>query len=72
MKRKCVIHPVKASSSSSQFNAAKVSRLFNTLKTAYDQLESMDADTYEAVDGANMQKDLDTYIRELSNVVRPV
>lgn len=71
MKRKCVIHPVTAASSS-QLNAAKVSRLTNTLRNAYNQLEDMDAETYEAVDGQHMQEDIDIYLRQLTTLVRPV
>ena len=71
MKRKCVIHPVTAASSS-QFNAAKVSRLTNTLRNAYSQLDAMDVDTYEAVDGEHMQEDIDIYLRQLTVLVKPV
>ena len=34
------------------------------------QLDAMDYDTYEAVDGEAMQEDLDVYLRELDSIVK--
>lgn len=72
MKRKTIVRPGKAvnASTNSGVNAAKAKRLLDTLKDAYNQLDAMDYDTYEAVDGEAMQEDLDIYLRELDAIVK--
>ena len=72
MRRKTIVRPSKAvnASTNSGVNVAKAKRLLDTLKDAYNQLNAMDYDTYEAVDGEAMQEDLDVYLRELDSIVK--
>lgn len=72
MRRKTIVRPGKAvnASTNSGVNASKAKRLLDTLKDAYNQLDAMDYDTYEAVDGEAMQEDLDVYLRELDSIVK--
>ena len=67
MKRRCVIHPVKAATSS--FNTGVARKIQHHLKEAFDLLESLDNDSYDAIDGPSMSDDLDTYIREIDTEI---
>ena len=69
--RRTIVNPggkrrtVKAST-----NMSSARRLMQTLKEAYNILDAMDVETWEAVDGEAMQDDLDVYIREVQSAIR--
>lgn len=75
MKRTCIVKPnsnqkpIKASRGI-RFNKSAARRLQATLQQAYNELDAMGYDTYKAVDGDNLQEDLDTYIRQIDILVR--
>lgn len=75
MKRRCIVNPtsdqksVKASTDT-RFNKAAAKRLLTSLKEVYNQLEAMGYDTYKAVDGENMQDDIDIYVRQIDILLR--
>lgn len=75
MKRRFVVasknatKPIKASNA--WFNPARASLIKNKLKSLMDILESCDAETYEAIDGAAMFDDLQVYAQHIDTLIRP-
>lgn len=74
MKRKCVISPKNKNviASSDRFAGVKLAQvraLQRKLQDAYDYLETISDDTYQAIQGDSIASDLDTAVRECQEVL---
>lgn len=77
MKRICIIKPKTnhRSVNASKYDGIKISAvktLKNKLQAAFDYLEMLDDDTYQAVQGDSMMNDLDDSIRECQHVINTI
>lgn len=70
MRRELTVDPkaVKASNNI-KGNQVRIRTLKKLLQSAFDKLESLDADSYEAVGGDSMWDDLDINIRQCDTVL---
>lgn len=77
MKRRCVVTPMSNQKpvNASKYDGIKISAvkaLKNKLQAAFDYLEMLDDDTYQAVQGDSMMNDLDNSIRECQHVINTI
>lgn len=58
------------SGSEISINTRKVEQIQKALQTAYDLIEELDDDSFQATQGENMMDDLDIWIRQCDYTIR--
>ena len=69
MKRQITASKIGPYGNNISINVSKADMLADALRQAYDALEEMDDETFQAVDGEAMMNDIDDYLREVSSVI---
>lgn len=63
---------VEASGFVADYSPGRVYKLIRSLQRVHDEVEMLDNQTYNAIDGSQLMDDLDIHIRQLSTMVKTI